>query len=181
MTSSRRELRATDPACAALLWQRASGSAVRHAAARLRLINLLSCSPASQPIPYTQSASRPLTNPSTHDARKQPEERDHGRLRRPGAVVLDPAAPCCESHSRSRPFPPPHSSSTPADTIEQKTNDPADLRQEPPQLGGGLNSNPEWAAFSAKGPYQPAAEVMQNVPAPATRDELKARSAELNK
>jgi hypothetical protein len=75
----------------------------------------------------------------------------------------------------------PHFSSTRADTIEQKTNDPADLRQEPPQLGGGLNSNPEWAAFSAKGPYQPAAEVMQNVPAPATRDELKARSAELNK
>jgi hypothetical protein len=71
--------------------------------------------------------------------------------------------------------------STRTDTIEQKTNDPADLRQEPPQLGGGLNSNPEWAAFSAKGPYQPAAEVMQNVPAPATRDELKARSAELNK
>jgi hypothetical protein len=61
----------------------------------------------------------------------------------------------------------------------QKNNDPH--HQEPPQLGGGLNSNPEWNAYHAKGPYQPSAETLENIGEPASREELKARSAELNK
>lgn len=46
----------------------------------------------------------------------------------------------------------------------QKTNDPRDL--EPPQLGGGLNSNPEMQAFHTPGPYIPSQDLMNNVEQP---------------
>ncbi|GBE84397.1 hypothetical protein SCP_0603760 [Sparassis crispa] len=58
------------------------------------------------------------------------------------------------------------------------TNDPRDL--EGPQLGGGLNSNPEIGAFHAREPYVPSPALMQNVEQPKTREELRARAAELN-
>ncbi|KAI0683276.1 hypothetical protein BC835DRAFT_1296446 [Cytidiella melzeri] len=60
-----------------------------------------------------------------------------------------------------------------------QTNNPRDL--EPPQPGGGLNSNPEMQAFHTPGPYVPSPSLMQNVEKPKTREELKARSAELNR
>ncbi|PSR73112.1 hypothetical protein PHLCEN_2v11014 [Hermanssonia centrifuga] len=60
-----------------------------------------------------------------------------------------------------------------------KTNDPRDL--EPPQLGAGLNSNPEQEAFHTPGPYIPSDELRNSLPPPKSRDELKARSADLNK
>ncbi|KAI0087149.1 hypothetical protein BDY19DRAFT_995227 [Irpex rosettiformis] len=60
-----------------------------------------------------------------------------------------------------------------------KTNDPRDL--EPPQLGGGLNSNPKQQAFNTPGPYIPKQDLLQGVEQPLSRDELKAKSAELNK
>jgi len=59
-----------------------------------------------------------------------------------------------------------------------RTNDPRDL--EPPQLGAGLNSNPEQQAFHARGPYKPSQQVMQGVEQPRSREELKARAAQLN-
>ncbi|EPT04781.1 hypothetical protein FOMPIDRAFT_1112644 [Fomitopsis schrenkii] len=59
-----------------------------------------------------------------------------------------------------------------------KSNNPRDL--EPPQLGAGLNSNPEQQAFHARGPYKPSQQVLQGVEEPKSREELKARSAELN-
>ncbi|EPQ51218.1 hypothetical protein GLOTRDRAFT_49138 [Gloeophyllum trabeum ATCC 11539] len=59
-----------------------------------------------------------------------------------------------------------------------QTNDPRDL--EPPQLGGGLNSKPEYQAFHARDPHVPSKEIRDNMPQPASREELKARSAQLN-
>ncbi|KAH9828767.1 uncharacterized protein C8Q71DRAFT_863706 [Rhodofomes roseus] len=59
-----------------------------------------------------------------------------------------------------------------------RTNDPRDL--EPPQLGAGLNSNPEQQAFHARGPYKPSQQVLQGVEQPRSREELKAQSAQLN-
>ncbi|KII85394.1 hypothetical protein PLICRDRAFT_31633 [Plicaturopsis crispa FD-325 SS-3] len=60
-----------------------------------------------------------------------------------------------------------------------KTNNPADL--EPPQPGGGLNSNPELQAHHARDPHVPSSEVAASLEQPASRDELHARAAELNK
>ncbi|PCH38973.1 hypothetical protein WOLCODRAFT_128879 [Wolfiporia cocos MD-104 SS10] len=60
-----------------------------------------------------------------------------------------------------------------------KTNDPKDL--EPPQLGGGLNSNPELQAFHARDPYVPSEDLLKNVEQPLSREELRARAAQLNK
>ncbi|OBZ77468.1 hypothetical protein A0H81_01896 [Grifola frondosa] len=60
-----------------------------------------------------------------------------------------------------------------------KTNDPRDL--EPPQPGGGLNSIPEIQAHHARDPYIPSADVMKNIEPPKSREELRARAAELNK
>ncbi|KAI0746804.1 hypothetical protein C8Q80DRAFT_1104974 [Daedaleopsis nitida] len=45
-----------------------------------------------------------------------------------------------------------------------KTNDPRDL--EPPQPGGGLNSNPEYGAFHARGPHVPSPQIANNLPPP---------------
>ncbi|KAI0782771.1 hypothetical protein C8Q75DRAFT_727273 [Abortiporus biennis] len=59
------------------------------------------------------------------------------------------------------------------------TNDPKDL--EPPQPGGGLNSNPEIGAFHARDPYVPSKEILDNLPPAESNEALKARSAELNK
>ncbi|KZT25881.1 hypothetical protein NEOLEDRAFT_1132881 [Neolentinus lepideus HHB14362 ss-1] len=59
-----------------------------------------------------------------------------------------------------------------------KTNDPRDL--EPPQPGGGLNSKPEYGALHARDPYVPSEEIKNSLPQPASRDELRARSAQLN-
>ncbi|KZT02869.1 uncharacterized protein LAESUDRAFT_660955 [Laetiporus sulphureus 93-53] len=58
-----------------------------------------------------------------------------------------------------------------------KSNDPKDL--EPPQLGAGLNSNPEMQAFHARDPYVPSSELMKGVEEPLSREELHARSAQL--
>ena len=49
----------------------------------------------------------------------------------------------------------------------QKTNDPRDL--EPPQVGGGLNSNPEQQIFSTPGPYIPKQDLLQGVEQPKVR------------
>ncbi|GJE92465.1 hypothetical protein PsYK624_086190 [Phanerochaete sordida] len=60
-----------------------------------------------------------------------------------------------------------------------KSNDPRDL--EPPQLGGGLNTNPELQAFHTPGPYIPNPTMLQSAGQPEGREELRARAAELNK
>jgi len=61
-----------------------------------------------------------------------------------------------------------------------KSEDPRDL--EPPQLGGGLNSNPEYGAFHARDPHVPSPEVLSTIREPAaTREELHARQEELNR
>ncbi|CCM02423.1 uncharacterized protein FIBRA_04521 [Fibroporia radiculosa] len=60
-----------------------------------------------------------------------------------------------------------------------KTNDPRDL--EGPQLGGGLNSNPEFQAFHAHEPYVPSKDLLEGVGQPLSREELNARATELNK
>jgi len=60
-----------------------------------------------------------------------------------------------------------------------KSNDPADLER--PQGGTGLSSNPAIQAHHAKGPYIPSSELTNNLEQPASREELRARAAELNK
>ncbi|KAL1739511.1 hypothetical protein HDZ31DRAFT_49273 [Schizophyllum fasciatum] len=59
-----------------------------------------------------------------------------------------------------------------------KSNDPADLN--PPQPGGGLRHDGGMEAHHARDPHVPAPEVRDNLPEPATREELQARQAELN-
>ncbi|KAJ6466855.1 hypothetical protein C8R45DRAFT_839032 [Mycena sanguinolenta] len=59
-----------------------------------------------------------------------------------------------------------------------KTNDPADLA---PEQTGGLASNPNEQAFHARDPHVPSTQVMASLEKPATREELQARQAELNK
>ncbi|CAK5273816.1 unnamed protein product [Mycena citricolor] len=59
----------------------------------------------------------------------------------------------------------------------QKSNDPADLA--PPT--GGLASNPNEQALHARDPHIPSAQVMAGMEQPSSREELKARQAELNK
>jgi hypothetical protein len=83
-------------------------------------------------------------------------------------------------------------------TSLQKSNDPRDV-DAPQPGGGGLASNPQWQALNTPGPFQPPAGVMQDLPTqvrapdhvgewmwtlrclPQSRDELRARAAELNK
>ncbi|KAI1798173.1 hypothetical protein LXA43DRAFT_1176588 [Ganoderma leucocontextum] len=60
-----------------------------------------------------------------------------------------------------------------------KTNDPYDLA--PPQLGGGLSSVPEYAAFQAHGPYIPPPNILDNLPLPESKEKLQARQEELNR
>ncbi|EIM83747.1 uncharacterized protein STEHIDRAFT_123361 [Stereum hirsutum FP-91666 SS1] len=59
-----------------------------------------------------------------------------------------------------------------------KTNDPSDLA---PQPGGGLTSKPELQAHHARDPHVPSPQVAANVEEPKSREELRARAAELNK
>ncbi|KAI0777711.1 hypothetical protein BD413DRAFT_468079 [Trametes elegans] len=59
-----------------------------------------------------------------------------------------------------------------------KSNDPRDLQ---PSLGGGLNTKPEVGAFHARDPYVPPKNITDNLPPAQSRDELRARAAELNK
>jgi len=59
-----------------------------------------------------------------------------------------------------------------------KSNNPAEV--ESPQLGGGLNSNPEMQAHHARDPYVPSPQIVNNLEQPATREQLRARAAELN-
>jgi len=59
------------------------------------------------------------------------------------------------------------------------SNNPAEV--EGPQVGGGLNSNPEMQAHHARGPHVPSQEIKNSLEQPLSRDELKARAAELNK
>ncbi|KAJ7678131.1 hypothetical protein DFH06DRAFT_1167949 [Mycena polygramma] len=59
-----------------------------------------------------------------------------------------------------------------------KTNDPADLQQE---QTGGLASNPNAGAFHARDPHVPSQQVMAGLEKPASKEELEARQAELNK
>jgi hypothetical protein len=83
----------------------------------------------------------------------------------------------------------------------QKTNDPADLN--PPQPGGGLNSDPTMQAHHARDPHIPSQKIMNSLEQPLvsffvvlstcplanlylmahlqSREELRARAAELNK
>ncbi|KAF8880521.1 hypothetical protein BD779DRAFT_1446226 [Infundibulicybe gibba] len=60
-----------------------------------------------------------------------------------------------------------------------KSNDPADLQA--PQAGGGLASGHAADAHHARGPHVPSAEIAQGLEEPLTREELRARAAELNK
>jgi len=52
---------------------------------------------------------------------------------------------------------------------------------DPPQSGGGLQNDGAFAPFKATGPYIPQQEQVNNVGPALTREELKKRSAELNK
>ncbi|TFK60940.1 hypothetical protein BDN72DRAFT_720723, partial [Pluteus cervinus] len=63
-----------------------------------------------------------------------------------------------------------------------KTNDPADLNPRT-EKGGGLSSQALAGiqAHHAKGPYVPSQDIVDNLPAPLSRDELDARAAELNR
>jgi len=62
-----------------------------------------------------------------------------------------------------------------------KTNDPADLDSTSKQ-GGCFGGNAAWAAHNAApGPYVPSQQQWSSVEQPKSRDELRARAAELNK
>lgn len=56
------------------------------------------------------------------------------------------------------PIPQPHRSNS--ILRSQKSN-------EPPQLGAGLNNNPELSALNARGPHVPAADKIKSMEAPA--------------
>jgi len=57
-----------------------------------------------------------------------------------------------------------------------KTNDPADLQRQE-----GLRSVDPMAAHRAREPYVPSPELQKNIEEPKSREELRARSEELNK
>ncbi|KAF9465903.1 hypothetical protein BDZ94DRAFT_1213775 [Collybia nuda] len=61
-----------------------------------------------------------------------------------------------------------------------KTNDPADL-QRGNQPGGGLGTSDPMAAHHARDPHVPSQQIMNNLEEPLSREELRARGAELNK
>jgi len=60
-----------------------------------------------------------------------------------------------------------------------KSNDPADLQYKGP--GGGLATSNPMAAHHARGPHVPNQEILSNIEQPLSREELRARAAELNK
>ncbi|KAI0067094.1 hypothetical protein BV25DRAFT_1277146 [Artomyces pyxidatus] len=57
-----------------------------------------------------------------------------------------------------------------------KTNDPSDMQET-----GGMRSNPMPEGMMAPGPMIPTPEMVHSMDAPAPRDEMHARAAELNK
>ncbi|KAI0002472.1 hypothetical protein BJV74DRAFT_765382 [Russula compacta] len=60
-----------------------------------------------------------------------------------------------------------------------KTNDPADLAGDP-QSGRGLTSQAGVGVFNAREPHIPSKDILDNVEQPKSREELRARAAELN-
>ncbi|KIJ62264.1 hypothetical protein HYDPIDRAFT_49390, partial [Hydnomerulius pinastri MD-312] len=61
-----------------------------------------------------------------------------------------------------------------------KSNNPGDLA-DPPQPGAGLNSKPEFQAYHARDPHVPSQEILNNLEAPMSREDLKKRAEELNR
>ncbi|KIM54919.1 hypothetical protein SCLCIDRAFT_30728 [Scleroderma citrinum Foug A] len=59
-----------------------------------------------------------------------------------------------------------------------KTNNPADLD---PTQWSGLADNPAVRAHHARDPYVPAQELVNNLGAPLSREELRRRTEELNR
>ncbi|KAG8934978.1 hypothetical protein FRC03_008729 [Tulasnella sp. 419] len=51
----------------------------------------------------------------------------------------------------------------------------------PPQAGSGLQNVDNMAAHHARGPYVPHQDMLNKLDAPLSREELKKRSAQLNK
>jgi len=62
-----------------------------------------------------------------------------------------------------------------------KSNDPADVVNQDPQPGGGLNSDANIGALKATGPFVPDEEMKANMEQPKSRAELRARGDELNR
>ncbi|THU85125.1 hypothetical protein K435DRAFT_970834 [Dendrothele bispora CBS 962.96] len=60
-----------------------------------------------------------------------------------------------------------------------KSNDPADLQPSGP--GSGLRNNDAMAAHHAHGPQIPSTQTAAGLEQPLSREELRARQAELNK
>ncbi|KAH7920836.1 hypothetical protein BV22DRAFT_988593, partial [Leucogyrophana mollusca] len=60
-----------------------------------------------------------------------------------------------------------------------KSNNPAEV--EGPQLGAGLNSNPEMQAHHARDPHVPSREILNSLEQPKSREELQKRAEELNR
>ncbi|KAG2126923.1 hypothetical protein DEU56DRAFT_534325 [Suillus clintonianus] len=61
-----------------------------------------------------------------------------------------------------------------------KSNDPADLAGGP-RLNTGLTSKPEFQAYHARDPHVPSKDIVNNLEAPLSREELHRRAEELNK
>ncbi|KAI0314179.1 hypothetical protein OF83DRAFT_469648, partial [Amylostereum chailletii] len=59
-----------------------------------------------------------------------------------------------------------------------KSNDPSDLNA---PIGAGLNSNHEANVHHARDPHVPAPHIVNNLEEPLSREELRARQAELNR
>ncbi|KAH7915569.1 hypothetical protein BJ138DRAFT_997734 [Hygrophoropsis aurantiaca] len=60
-----------------------------------------------------------------------------------------------------------------------KSNNPGEVEE--PQVGAGLNSNPELQAHHARGPHVPSPEILNRLEQPKTHEELEKRTAELNR
>ncbi|KAF9068219.1 hypothetical protein BDP27DRAFT_1224713 [Rhodocollybia butyracea] len=62
-----------------------------------------------------------------------------------------------------------------------KTNNPADLQNSAPGTGKGLNNDEKMAPFHARDPHVPTdPQVLESLGKQESRDELRARQAELN-
>ncbi|KAK8844724.1 hypothetical protein IAR55_006574 [Kwoniella newhampshirensis] len=59
-----------------------------------------------------------------------------------------------------------------------KTNNPADLQDEPATHGGLQSASAN--AYNARGPHVPSKEIAEGLEQPKTRDELKAEAEKLN-
>lgn len=85
-----------------------------------------------------------------HHDQSKGEEQQFSIQPHPAVRLLSPACSCTDALTFT--------------SSEQKTNNPGDL--EPPQPGGGLNSNPEWQAHNNPGPYIPSQGIRDNVEQP---------------